>query len=285
MLKTKEEIASECARRASKFFARAGVQKSSLKSSFHSPRGSFFIRFTRAGKALKNNAVMVRALHKEPNRPDTNLNFVHYSEPIKEFLLKKLGGLTAVRGMNLPHLVVCCPTMPDSSAFKKDEGAIIDIHWLDGKPEKGSKTTSMFGFRLLFVDKGVIALEFLKGMRLAPVKLQSTQKGRDAREKDEERRIAQAKYGAGVTSLINHARATVAPCVPLPLKPQRTNTAIIEKELKCTLPVPHPPEPERTCSLAAKMESLCAVSGLPAMPPSLSPLDEPSLQPPPIKRQ
>lgn len=273
MVKTSTAITSACARRAEALFARAGVKKSS------SPlQSGLFIRFARAGKSLKNHATMVRALHREPDSPDSDLNFKHYAAPIKELLLKKLGGITSGEGVKAPHLVMSCPTFKDSSPMKKNEGAIIDVHWLYGKPADGANTTSMFGFRLLFVDSGIFALELLKGRDLVPVVLETTQYGRDARQKDEKRCVVQAKFGTGITALVNHGRAAVAPCIPLPLKLERTDTILIQKELERTLSiVPSPPEPERACSLALKMDGLTVVDGLPTMPP-------PSLEPPPLMR-
>ena len=275
MVKTSTAIKSACARRAAALFARAGVSKSS------SPlQSGLFIRFARAGKSFKNHAAMVRALHREPDSPDTDLNFKHYAAPIKELLLKKLGGLTSGEGIKAPHLVMSCPTFKDSSSMKEKEDAIIDVHWLYDKPTDGADTTSMFGFRLLFVDSGMFALEILKGRDLVPVVLKTTQDGRDARQKDEKRRAAQAKFGTGITALVNHGRAAVAPCIPLPFKVQRTDTMIIQKELECTPSIVlSPPVPERACSLALKMDGLTVVDGLPP-----SPVKFPSLEPPPLKR-
>lgn len=259
---TKTSALLNSARRASALFSRSRVRKTSPTRA----QGALFLGFGRAGKALKNNAKMIRALHREPDSLDTDLNFKHYSEPIKELIFKKLGCIT--EGMKPPHLVMSCPTFKDSSELKNDEDSIVDVYWIHEKPKEGADVTSMFGFRFLFSDEGMVALNFLESKSLVAVKLESTKGGRNARIKDEERRMRQAKYGTGGTALINRARATVVPCAPLPLKPQRTDTMVIHNELARTVAHPciPPSKDETDSSLSMMIGGLGIVEGIPTPP-------------------
>jgi len=137
------------------------------------------------GKVLKYHAETARKLHGVKDCRNPKENFKWSANVVNRFLCENLECLS--KGMGQPHIVMCCPELPDSSCLKQKERSIIDVHMLQAKPEEGADASSMYGLRLLFKDKGVTVVAFLEAADLYRENLHS----RVARDEDEPRRVDQ----------------------------------------------------------------------------------------------
>ena len=131
------------------------------------------------GKVLKYHAEMARKLHGEKDCRNPKKNFKWFANVVKGFLFDNLQCLS--KRTRQPHIVMSCPKWPDV----EEERSTIDVHMLQAEPEEGADTSSMYGLRLLFKDKGVTVVAFLEAADLFREKLHN----RVARDEDEPRRV------------------------------------------------------------------------------------------------